>query len=960
MLARITTFIAIILFTLPIKAQTITTIGGNGSHGYTPDGMPILNSPLNDMYYSNAAIDQYGNIFVSQAGNQNIIRKINTAGNISTIAGTFMQYGYSGDGGPATSALIYHPSVIVVDKSNNIYFSDANGNYIRKIDASGVISTYSGPATQICGQGDGGHISQAGFRAISALTIDAYDNIFVADFGCNTVRKITPAGIITTIAGNGTYGFSGDGGPATAAQLAFPTQVAVDNLGNVYIPDAHNQRIRKVDQNGIITTIAGNGTVGYSGDGGQATAAQLNIPRSAVVDNAGNVYFNSYSHVIRKIDPSGIITTFAGTGNSGYSGDGGPAIDADLNFGESTLSIDAAGNIYMIDQHRAYIRKINNCIGATITTQPQSQQLCISGSVSFSVIANNTTSLRWQVNDGSGWSNITDNADYNGSSSSTLNIPNANASMNDYQFRCIADGNCGTINSQPAKLKVSQQVTPLVSITAPSNNVCPGSTITFTATTVNGGTSPTFQWRKNGIIIPDSNSPQYAGSNLTTGDEIMCAISSDETCVSTLFAVSNTIVISIRPAENPSIAIISSDNDICKGTDVSFTASTQNIIGNPFYKWKKNGTDVGANSPVYTDNSLNNGDLISCILSTDYTCSANQTTESNKVQMRIIPLITPAVSISVPSAINCAEATVSFTATSANTGNSISYQWKKNDQPVGNNAATYIDNTIAANDLISCEISTTGGCLTAHNAGSNILRMQTHPAPVVTLDKTSYLCEGGSRTLDAGSFNSYLWSSGSTSRTIRVSSTGQYSVVVTDNNGCKGNDAVSISQLLPKPSGFAPADTTICSYGTLLLQGKTGYKNYQWNTSSNDAALKITTPGSYWLEVTDNMGCKARETVIVTLKQCMEGFYIPKAFSPNNDGKNDTFKPFVFGNIESYRFTIFSRWGQVVFQSTDPYKGWDGRFQGTQQDSNAFVWICTYKLTGTPEKTEKGSVILVR
>lgn len=956
---RTVAILCLLLFGHSLKAQTITTIGGNGIYGFTPDGMPILNSPLNDMYYCNVGLDKYGNIYVSQ-NNPNIIRKITTSGDIFTIAGTNGQLGYSGDGGPATAALLYHPSLIVVDKNDNIFFADANGAYIRRIDPSGIITTYSGPYTDDCGVGDGGHISQARFRTISGMTIDANDNIYVADMGCNTIRKITPAGIVTTIAGNGTYGFSGDGGPATSAQLAYPCQVAVDNAGNVYIPDAQNNRIRKVDLSGTITTIAGTGAAGYSGDGGPASAAVLSLPRSAVADNAGNVYFNSYANIIRKIDPSGTITAFAGTGNYGHSGDGGPAILADITFGESSISIDPSGNIYLINEQNAYIRKITNCLGAIIKTHPQSQKLCLSGNTSFSIVADNATSLHWQINTGSGWADLSDGPIYNGSTTNTLTLTNAVTSMDNYRYRCVADGACGLVTSQTATLNVSQQLTPGVSIVSSSDNICAGATVVFDATVVNGGTSPIYQWRKNGIIIPNTNSPQYTDNTLVTGDEVFCVISSNQTCLTQLAGVSNLIRITVNPVSSPTISIDATSNDVCTGSSISFTATTQNLVGNPTYQWQKNGLNIGTNSPICSDNTLSNNDVISCRLSSDYGCQAPAFAESNKEIITIRPLQTPIVSISTNSTVNCSKTNVYFLATVSNAGTAISYQWKKNGVITGTDNNSYIDNDILNGDIITCEIATSGGCLAVNTAVSNPLVMTNFPDPLITLDKTLSICTGSTRTLDPGVFSTYQWDDGSTNRTRVVNGTGQYSVVVTDKNGCKASDAVTISQLLPAPSGFLPGDTAVCSYGSIVLSAVAGYKSYSWNTGINTRAIQISSPGSYSLEVIDNNNCRGRETINVSLKQCMEGFYIPKAFSPNNDGKNDLFHPFVFGNIESYQFTVFNRWGEIIFQSKDPLKGWDGRFKGILQGSDVFAWICTYTLQGSVPKTEKGTVTLIR
>lgn len=232
--------------------------------------------------------------------------------------------------------------------------------------------------------------------------------------------------------------------------------------------------------------------------------------------------------------------------------------------------------------------------------------------------------------------------------------------------------------------------------------------------------------------------------------------------------------------------------------------------------------------------------------------------------------------------------------------------------------------------------------------------------PVVSLDKNPGLCTGTSRTLDGGNFASYQWNTGATSPTVSVNSTGKYLVTVTDGNGCKGSDSTIINTLYPLPSGFLPMDTVICSYGSLSLKSILPYNHYLWNTGSNNSSISISQPGVYWLEVTDNNVCKGRDSVIVSPKECLTGFYVPTAFTPNGDGKNDVFQPQLFGKVKKYRFTIYNRWGQLIFQTTEQLKGWDGKIRGLIQQTGVFVWTCTYQFDNDSEQTKKGTVILIR
>ena len=269
------------------------------------------------------------------------------------------RFGDGGDGGPAVEAAVSDPIGLAADRTGNVYI--ATGRRIRKVDAAGTISTIAGGGA-IDDHGDGGDGSPATAVELGRTTnvaVDAAGNIYIAEVGKDRIRKVDAAGIITTIAGPGEYGsvtFSGDGGPATEAHLNSPHDVAVDSMGNVYIADHYNNRIRKVDPSGTITTFAGDGTESYGGDGGLATQAQLCNPRGVAVDNAGNVYIaDTWNHRIRMVDAAGIITTIAGDGTTSYGGDGGPATSAQLS-NPVDVAVDNKGNLYVADSSNHRIR----------------------------------------------------------------------------------------------------------------------------------------------------------------------------------------------------------------------------------------------------------------------------------------------------------------------------------------------------------------------------------------------------------------------------------------------------------------------------------------------------------------------------------------------------------------------------------------------------------------------------
>ncbi|MCD6012952.1 MAG: Leucinerich repeat protein-like protein [Flavipsychrobacter sp.] len=339
----------------------INTLAGNGTAAYSGDTGPATAAQVNTPH--GIAVDAAGNVYFTDCNNHRI-RKIDTSGVIKTVAGTGVP-GYSGDGGPATAADLYNPRGIAVDGAGNIFFSDYVNHRIRKVTPAGIISTVAG--TGFSGfSGDGGPATAAQLKYAWGIAVDGTGNLYIADQNNCRVRKVNSSGIISTIAGNGICFIAGDGGPATAAVVQYPLGVACDASGNVYLADYGNNRIRKINPAGIISTIAGSPVFDSTGDGGPASAAKLYYPMGIAVDIANNIYIcdvNNYR--IRRISATDTMSTIAGNGSMGYSGDGGPPIYAQINRATG-VAIGNNGKIYIADNDNHRIRVLEPPANAPI------------------------------------------------------------------------------------------------------------------------------------------------------------------------------------------------------------------------------------------------------------------------------------------------------------------------------------------------------------------------------------------------------------------------------------------------------------------------------------------------------------------------------------------------------------------------------------------------------------------
>ena len=284
------------------------------------------------------------------------------------------------------------------------------------------------------------------------------------------------------------------------------------------------------------------------------------------------------------------------------------------------------------------------------------------------------------------------------------------------------------------------------------------------------------------------------------------------------------------------------------------------------------------------------------------------------------------------------DAGAGFAALQWNTGSTGRFQ-------VAKSAGYYAVNATASNDCSSRD---------------TLRVVQVYPNPQVNLGNDTVICAGSTRVLDAGAFTRYTWSTGAVSRTITINDSGYYRVAVTDANNCKAGGSLYVAKKIMVPSQFLSADTAICNYGEIVLSPLKSFAHYNWNTGAIQAALIVNAPGLYWLQVADEYNCEGRDTIKVLPKECLKGLYVPTAFSPNADGKNDRFRPLVFGAVVKIEWSIYNRFGEAVFTTNSPTAGWDGNYGGKPAVAGAYAWKCRYELAGEQGVFKSGTVMLLR
>lgn len=564
--------VAAMVCPIPLLAQYIITTAGSGVIGNEGDGYPALEAAMDSI---TSIAFTGGNLFINDQY-INSVRQVNSAGIISKFAGKGTP-GYSGDSGPATEAQLRQNFSVAADNAGNLYIADLDNNVIRKVSPAGIITTIAGTGTAGF-SGDGGPATAAQFDHPIGIAVDHSGNVFVGDALNRRIRKIFPSGIITTVAGNGALGSGGDGGLATIANLGTYTYgLATDDAGNLYICDGDNNRIRKVTPSGIITTVAGNGTFGFGGDGGPATSAALKKPTGVYVSHSGEIYIaDCWNNRVRKVNAAGIITTIAGTGTPGFSGDNGLATSANVNYPISVCA-DADENIFIADSRNHRIRKIIKPL-SFVNGRNQDIEVCESSTVSvndaLAILDFSTgTTDNWTLLAGPahGYATVT----YSAISTGGVITPSGLSYTPMAGFTGVDSFKVRVANSVDNDITtIHVKVNPLLAsagtVSGPGN-VCVGSIITLSAS-IAGGT-----WSATNANVSIAS----AGPDCKVTGELSGVSDVQYTLTNGCGSLSTTSTVTIDPL--PATGSLAGADKVCLGSTITMTASVAGGIWNSSY-----------------------------------------------------------------------------------------------------------------------------------------------------------------------------------------------------------------------------------------------------------------------------------------------------------------------------------------------------------------------------------------
>lgn len=965
------------------QAQTINTVIGTGTYGYSGDGGLATAANITEAW--GLELDPAtGNIYIADVYN-NRIRKMAPSGVITTIAGTGTA-SFSGDGGPATLAAVHHPTAIAVF-GTDIYYSESFSQRVRKINAAGIISTVAGNG--ISGySGDGGPAINAKISEPDGITVDGLGNLYISDQYTNRIRKVTPAGIITTIAGCGVMGYSGDGGPATLATMNLPDGICTDAANNIVFSDIHNNVVRKINvTTGIISTIAGTGTGGFSGDGGPATAAKLWSPADVHYDAAGNLYIcDATNNRIRKVTPDGTISTIAGTGIAGFSGDGGPPLSAQL-YNVNLIRPDASGNLYVGDMYNHRIRKIVYANAVPVFTAGVSTTLTICENAGAVPINSSLAITDADVGQTETWSlwiaplHGTALISYSATSTGATITPTGltytpatgYSGADSFKVR-VFDG----LGADTITVFVTINPLPDTGFILGASSMCIGTSVIF-ASTVAGGV-----WASSMPSVASVNSGGVV-SGLSIGTTVIS--------YTTTNACGNAVdTQSVVVGTSPSAFILGSATSLCAGTLAVYTGSPAGGM------WGSSSSAIA----TVSGGIVGGADVGTAIIT--YTITNSCGTASDTQMITISPL--PAATVSGPAAL-CLGTSATFT------GAPSGGTWHTSSPAVATiNSSGYVNSLGAGTTVISYTTSNSCGSAT------DTLPLIVVPLPDAgVITAPSVLCVGASMSINnsvsggswsiapisvatintspdiitglsagtailsynippddhgctnvatfsvslipgltvAGSINDikcagdtgsilltvsggvgpyqYTWYNGSTANVVNDLAPGSYTVAISDPaSGCNTSDSFTIGNAVPiLLSSVEVNDRCSGRHGEIDITVSGGASPYTYSWSNGAATEDITDllAGGYSVTVRDANQCYKEFSIVVGEDSCGQ-IVIHNVITPNGDGINDAWIIDGLSTHPNTGVTVFDKWGDAVFKAGNYDNTWSGK--GTNGD----------------------------
>jgi gliding motility-associated-like protein len=625
----------------------------------------------------------------------------------------------------------------------------------------------------------------------------------------------------------------------------------------------------------------------------------------------------------------------------------------------------------------AIIMEVNPDLTPQVSISASTNNICPGDAIIFTataVDAGTNPAYQWKLNGNDAGTN---SATFAGT-----------AFVNGDVVSCIVTSNAvcpttptGTSNS--IGVIVNTPVSPSVSITASGNNICSGTSVTFTATPINGGSAPIYQWQVNGVNA-GTNSNTFSSNTLANNDVVSCQLTSNAKCAVPVAVPSNTLTIAVNPVLPASVSIVASQNNVCTGTYVTFTATSVNGGSSPAYQWAVNGVNAGNNGAIFSSSTFANGDRVTCIMTSNALCASPAATGSNAVVMIINPYITPSVSISASTNNICPGEMITFTATAVNGGTAPAYQWLLNGNNAGSNNATFAGNTFIAGDIVKCIITSNATCTTTSTATSSDIRITVNPpvSPSVTIAASNNnICYGTAITFTATPINggnapAYQWlingvSTGTNKNTFVSSTLANNDAVscrLTSNAKCavpaivNSNNTITMV-ISPIPVVNGGGDKTIEKGNSVILSANASgtIANVTWSPSAGLDNTTTLTPTAnpekttlYTLTVQSTAGCTNTATVKVTV---LTHLIIPNTFTPNGDGINDKWE---IGNLADYPdayVKIFNRWGAEVYRSKGGSGAWDGTIKGKRLPFGTYYYVINLDKKAPPIS---GYVALIR